>query len=93
MLGIKQGIWYAKGEIMIKRTFKMSKEMRDVCLCMGTIGMAYALLLMMFVLFTGAKIIKSVMIIAAFSTMLFSIGLSPAVRNRLKLRVQSVFNR
>jgi hypothetical protein len=70
----------------------MSKEMRDLCLCIGSIGLAYALLLVMVALFTGAKIVKSIVIIATFSSMLFTVGLAPTVRKRLKQRLASVFS-
>ncbi|MFT4926310.1 MAG: hypothetical protein ACI8WB_002408 [Phenylobacterium sp.] len=68
----------------------MSKEMRDLCLFMGSLGLAYAMLLVLAALFTGAKIVKGVVIIASLSTMLFTIGLSPQVKTRIKAYAKSV---
>ncbi len=70
-----------------------NKKIRDVCLCLGTIGLAYVVLLMVFMLLTGAKIIKSIMLIATFSSMLFTFGLSDQVRTRLKQQVKIFLNR
>ena len=62
----------------------MNKEIQGICLCMGLMGLAYVALLILLVLFTGAKIVKTIVIIASISTMLCSLGLSSHVKNRLK---------
>jgi len=65
----------------------MNKEIQGFCLCMGLMGLAYVALLLLLVLFTGAKIVKTIAIIATVSTMLFSLGLSSQVKNRIKQRL------
>jgi hypothetical protein len=70
----------------------MNKEMRGVCLCMGVMGLAYVALLLLLVLFTGAKIVKTIFVIATVSTMLFSLGLSPQVRARIKQKLLTKAN-
>ena len=71
----------------------MTKEMRDICLFIGTIGLGYAMVLLALMLFTGVKIFKTVVIIVTLSSMLFTMGLSPVVRKRLKEQALSVLNR
>lgn len=70
----------------------MNKEIKGVLLCMGIMGFAYVLLLILLVCFTGAKIIKTILIIAICATMLFSLGLSDKVKRRLKAHVQTLFH-
>ena len=65
----------------------MNKEIQGFCLCMGMMGLAYVALLILLVLFTGAKIIKTIMIVASISTMLLSLGLSSQVRKRIKNKI------
>lgn len=57
--------------------------MKGMCLFLGLIGVGYAVLLILFTLFTGAKIIKSIMFISVFSTGLVSLGLHSQVKSRL----------
>jgi len=61
----------------------MNNEIKGMCLFLGLIGVGYAVLLILFALFTGAKIIKSIMFISVFSTGLVSLGLNSQVKNRL----------
>ncbi len=70
------------GQVRIKMT--MNKEIQGICLCMGIMGLAYVALLLLLVAFTGAKIVKTIIVIASISTMLFSLGLSSQVRGRIK---------
>ena len=65
----------------------MNKEIQGICLCMGVMGLAYVALLLLLVLFTGAKIVKTIIVIASVSTMLFSLGLSSQVKSRLKQKL------
>ncbi|WP_019028228.1 hypothetical protein [Colwellia piezophila] len=61
----------------------MNNDIKGMCLFLGLIGIGYAALLILFALFTGAKIIKSIIVIAVFSSSLLSLGLSPQVKDRL----------
>jgi hypothetical protein len=61
----------------------MNSDMKGMCLFLGLIGVGYAVLLILFTLFTGAKIIKSIMFISVFSTGLVSLGLHSQVKSRL----------
>jgi hypothetical protein len=61
----------------------MNNDIKGMCLFLGLIGVGYAVLLILFTLFTGAKIIKSIMFISVFSTGLVSLGLHSQVKNRL----------
>jgi hypothetical protein len=61
----------------------MNNDMKGICLFLGLIGVGYAVLLILFTLFTGAKIIKSIMFISVFSTGLVSLGLHSQVKSRL----------
>jgi hypothetical protein len=61
----------------------MNNDIKGMCLFLGLIGVGYAVLLILFTLFTGAKIIKSIMFISVFSTGLVSLGLHSQVKSRL----------
>ncbi|MCJ8318495.1 MAG: CocE/NonD family hydrolase [Colwellia sp.] len=65
----------------------MNKEIQGFCLCIGMMGLAYVALLILLVLFTGAKIVKTIMIIASISAMLLSLGLSSQVKSRIKKKL------
>jgi len=61
----------------------MNNDIKGMCLFLGLIGIGYALLLVLLTVFTGAKIIKSIVIISVFSSGLISLGLSAQVKKRL----------
>jgi hypothetical protein len=61
----------------------MNNDIKGMCLVLGLVGVGYAALLILFALFTGAKIIKSIILISVFSSSLISLGLTPQVKNRL----------
>jgi hypothetical protein len=50
---------------------------------LGLIGLAYAAILIICMLFTGVKILKSILFISAFSSFLVSLGLTSEVKRRL----------
>lgn len=68
---------------MITDGINMNKDMQGVCLTLGLIGLGYVALLVLVALFTGAKILKSILFISAFSSFLISLGLTPQVKTRL----------
>jgi hypothetical protein len=71
---------------MIDRLTKeniMNKDMKGLCLFLGMIGLAYAAILILTMLFTGVKILKSIVFISAFSSFLVSLGLTEQVKQRL----------
>lgn len=61
----------------------MNNDIKGMCLFLGLIGLGYVALLILVALLTGAKIIKSIMLISIFSTFLMSLGLTTQVKNRL----------
>lgn len=61
----------------------MNKDIKGLCLFLGMIGLAYAAILVLTMLFTGVKILKSIIFISAFSSFLISLGLTPHVKQRL----------
>lgn len=61
----------------------MNNEIKGMCLVLGLVGIGYAALLILVALFTGAKVIKSIIFISVFSSGLISLGLNSQVKNRL----------
>lgn len=61
----------------------MNKDLQGMCLFLGMIGLAYAAILVLTMVFTGVKILKSIVFISAFSSFLISLGLTPQVKQRL----------
>jgi hypothetical protein len=61
----------------------VNKDIQGVCLFLGMIGLAYVGILLIVMLFTGVKIIKSIVFISAFSSFLISLGLTEQVKQRL----------
>lgn len=68
----------------------MNNEIKGICLFLGLIGLGYVALLLLVVLFTGAKIIKSILFISLFSSFLVSLGLTPQVKSRLSNYLKSL---
>jgi hypothetical protein len=61
----------------------MNNDIKGMFLFLGLIGIGYVALLILLALLTGAKTIKSIMLISIFSTFLISLGLTPQVKDRL----------
>lgn len=64
--------------------FFQNKEVQGLCLCLAMMGLTYALLLMLLILFTGIKLYKTALIVAILSSILFTLGLNKQVKSRLK---------
>ena len=71
----------------------MNNDIKGMCLFLGLIGVSYAALLILFALFTGAKIIKSIIFISVFSSGLISLGLTYRVKNRLVSHAKSFISK
>jgi hypothetical protein len=74
----------------------MSKEMRDVCLCVGTIGLCCVLGFIVLGALTRIKVLKTVTFLGALTVVsiaLFYVGIAPHVRKRLNARLQAVWCR
>jgi len=71
----------------------MNNDIKGMCLFLGMIGLAYVALLILIAVFAGAKIVKSIMFIFAFSTGLISLGLTTQVKNRLFSYAKSVVSK
>ena len=61
----------------------MNKDIKCLCLFVGMISLVYAAILVLTMLLTGVKILKSIIVISAFSSFLVSLGLTPQVKQRL----------
>jgi hypothetical protein len=70
-----------------------SKEIQGLCLCLAVMGLTYALLLMLLILFTGVKLYKTVIIVTTLSSILFTLGLNKQVKSRLKWQLEGYFSR
>lgn len=67
----------------------MNKDIKGMCLFLGMIGLAYAAILVLAMLFTGVKILKSIVFITAFSSFLMSLGLTPEIKRRLVYTIKA----
>ena len=67
------------------------KEVQGLCLCLAVMGITYALLLMLLIMFTGIKLYKTVIIVTTISSILFTLGLNKQVKNRLRQQVENLF--
>ena len=65
-----------------------NKEVQGLCLCLAVMGLTYALLLMLLIMFTGIKLYKTVIIVATISSILFTLGLNKQVKNRLRQQIE-----
>jgi TfoX/Sxy family transcriptional regulator of competence genes len=54
-------------------------------------GLTYALLLMLLIMFTGIKLYKTVIIVATISSIFFTLGLNKQVKNRLRQQIETLF--
>jgi hypothetical protein len=68
-----------------------NKEVQGLCLCLAVMGLTYALLLMLLIMFTGIKLYKTVIIVATISSILFTLGLNKQVKNRLRQQIETLF--
>jgi hypothetical protein len=68
-----------------------NKELQGLCLCLAVMGVAYALLLILLIMFTGIKLYKTVIIVATISSILFTLGLNKQVKNRLRQQIETLF--
>lgn len=70
-----------------------NKEVQGLCLCLAMMGLTYALMLVLLIMFTGVKLYKTVIIVVTLSSILFTLGLNSQVKNRLKLQIESLFTK
>jgi hypothetical protein len=68
----------------------MNNDLKGLCLFLGLTGLAYVALLIIIALLTSVKVFKSVVIVASFSTLLVSLGLTPQVIYRLLTYIKSL---
>jgi hypothetical protein len=67
----------------------MNKELKGLCLFLGLIGLAYTAVLILCMLVTGVKIVKSILFVSIFSSFLVSLGLTSEVKRRLVKAVKA----
>ena len=70
----------------------MKREIQGICLSMGIMGLAYVILLVILMLFTGVKIFNTILIIASLSSVFIVLGLSPSLKKRIKIKIQMAFS-
>jgi len=70
-----------------------NKEVQGLCLCLSIMGLTYVLMLMVLVMFTGAKLYKTIFIVVTLSSILFTLGLNSHVKSRLKQQVEGLFSK
>ena len=68
----------------------MTDDVKGLCLFLGVIGLGYVVLLAIVALLTGAKVLKSILLISAFSSFLVSVGLTQQVKTRLQEYLRSL---
>jgi hypothetical protein len=68
-----------------------NKEVQGLFLCLAVMGITYALLLMLLIMFTGIKLYKTVIVVTTISSILFTLGLNKQVKNRLRLQIENLF--
>lgn len=69
----------------------MNKELQGLFLCIAALGFAYTVLMLILMLVSGAKLVKTITVVFAISTILFSLGLSQKVRTRMKQKLMTLF--
>jgi predicted RND superfamily exporter protein len=72
-------------------TFFQNKEVQGLCLCLAMMGLTYAVMLMLLIMFTGVKLYKILIIVITLSSILFTLGLNSQVKKRLKQQIQFLF--
>ncbi len=70
-----------------------NKEVQGLCLCLAMMGLTYAALLMLLIVFTGVKLYKSFVIVLTLSSVLFTLGLNSQIKNRFKEQVHILFTK
>jgi len=70
-----------------------NKEVQGLCLCLAIMGLTYALMLMLLIMFTGVKLYKTVVIVVTLSSILFTLGLNSHVKSRLRQQLESLIAR
>lgn len=70
-----------------------NKEIQGLCLCLALMGLTYAVMLMVLIMFTGVKLYKTVVIVITLSSILFTLGLNSKIKNRLKEQASLLFTK
>jgi hypothetical protein len=65
----------------------MNKELQGLFLCIAALGLAYTILMLILMLFTGIKLFKTIAIVFTLSALLFTLGLSKDIRVRIKQKL------
>ena len=69
----------------------MKKELQGLFLCIAALGFTYTVLMLILMLFSGAKLVKTISIVFSLSTLLFTLGLSKQIRARIKQKFSTLF--
>lgn len=68
----------------------MNKELQGLFLCIAALGFAYTILMLVLMLVSGAKLMKTIAVVFTLSTLLFSFGLSKKVKVRIKQKFLAI---
>lgn len=68
----------------------MNKELQGLFLCIAALGLAYTILMLVLMLVSGAKLMKTIVVVFTLSTLLFSLGLSKKVKVRIKQKILAI---
>ena len=70
----------------------MNNDFKGLCLFLGMMGLAYVVMLLVLLAFTGLKIVKSILVIFVLSSGLLAFGLKSEVKARLIRIVKAKFS-
>ncbi len=68
----------------------MNKELQGLFLCIAALGFTYTILMLVLMLVSGAKLMKTIAVVFTLSTLLFSLGLSKKVKVRIKQKILAI---
>ena len=68
----------------------MNKELQGLFLCLAVLGFAYTILMLLLMLLTSIKLIKTVSLVFTLSTVFFTLGLSKQVKFRIKKQLLKI---
>tara|TARA_R110000737_G_scaffold351059_1_gene392048 strand:- start:812 stop:1051 length:240 start_codon:yes stop_codon:yes gene_type:complete len=68
----------------------MNKELQGLFLCLAALGFAYTILMLLLFLVSGIKLFKTISLVFTISVLLFTLGLSKQVKQRIKKKLKKI---
>tara|TARA_R110000787_G_scaffold252212_2_gene357699 strand:+ start:2036 stop:2275 length:240 start_codon:yes stop_codon:yes gene_type:complete len=68
----------------------MNKELQGLFLCLAALGFAYTILMLLLILVSGIKLFKTISLVFTLSALLFTLGLSKQVKQRIKQKLSKI---